>query len=114
MSERRFKVSKSEDSNSYKYGDSIDDERATEKLLPSSDNGLEATPDRGKFITNKFYYFRTYLLFFNGSNRRHIRCRGLFSCYSHPHFNPAFRRVEVRFTCALSCTYPTYIEVVKG
>lgn len=53
MSERRFKVSKSEESNNYKYGDSIDDERATEKLLPSGDNGLETTPERGKIITNK-------------------------------------------------------------
>lgn len=50
MSERRFKVSKSEESNNYKYGDSLDDERATEKLLPSSGNGLEATPERGNIL----------------------------------------------------------------
>lgn len=51
MSERRFKVSKSEDINHYKYSDSKDDERATEKLLPSNDSALDQTPEPGRINT---------------------------------------------------------------
>ncbi|XP_018569114.1 solute carrier family 12 member 4 isoform X2 [Anoplophora glabripennis] len=70
MSERRFKVSKSEDSNSYKYSDSLDDERATEKLLPSSDSRLEATPfkdgrDDQPFVSEKTSGYETNLYLYS-------------------------------------------------
>nr|XP_023028077.1 uncharacterized protein LOC111516130 [Leptinotarsa decemlineata] len=56
MSERRFKVSKSEESNNYKYSDCSGDERVTEKLLPCSDNGL--TLDTGKTVMKKWANIR--------------------------------------------------------
>lgn len=37
MSDRRFKVSKPDESNHYRYSDLKGDDRATEKLLPSND-----------------------------------------------------------------------------
>lgn len=49
MSERRFKISRSEDSN-YKFSD-LNEDRVREKLLPPSDNArIVQTPDTGERI----------------------------------------------------------------
>lgn len=53
MSDRRFKVSKSEETNHYRYSDLKDDDRAKEKLLPASD-GIHIRPaDTGKRIKSQ-------------------------------------------------------------
>lgn len=48
MSDRRFKVSKPEESNNYRYSDLKSDDRATEKLLPSNDEILIRPSANGK------------------------------------------------------------------
>lgn len=50
MSERRFKVSKSEESNHYRYSDLTDDDRAKEKLLPSNDRIIIQPSETGMSI----------------------------------------------------------------
>lgn len=50
MSDKKFKVSKSDESNHYRYSDIKDDERAKEKLLPSNDRILIRPSDTGKSI----------------------------------------------------------------
>lgn len=50
MSDRRFKVSKSEESNNYRYSDLKDDDRVKEKLLPSNDRIIIRPSETGKPI----------------------------------------------------------------
>lgn len=53
MSDRRFKVSKSEESNNYRYSDLKGDDRAKEKLLPTSDRVVIRPSDSGKSIKSQ-------------------------------------------------------------
>lgn len=53
MSDRRFKVSKSEESNHYRYNDLKDDDKAKEKLLPSNDRALLRPSGAGKSIKSQ-------------------------------------------------------------
>lgn len=48
MSERRFKVSKSEESNHYRYSEMTGDDRAKEKLLPSHDKIVIRPSEAGR------------------------------------------------------------------
>lgn len=50
MSDTRFKVSKSEESNHYRYSDLKDDDRAKEKLLPSNDRIIIHPSETGKSL----------------------------------------------------------------
>ncbi|CAH1153516.1 unnamed protein product [Phaedon cochleariae] len=71
MSERRFKISKPEDNNHYKYSACLNDEIVTEKLLPSKNNGLDRTRGSGDgtddqaFVPEKMSGYETNLYLYS-------------------------------------------------